>query len=177
MTEPAPSTRIAVLAMAALIAVDLWEGPGRAAAEARLAYALEEGRELAGLGLSRALPGGWRCLRVEPTVWWLVGPLEELDAMRLRLRFALGDDGADTDLSGGFARLEIAGPAWREPLMIGGVFDAEAAGFGRDRTVGTLLHHIGVRYDVVDEDRLHIHVAPSYRDHLLHHLEAAIGRL
>jgi hypothetical protein len=44
-------------------------------------------------------------------------------------------------------------------------------------TAGTLLHHVSVRYDVVDEDRAHIHVAPSYAADLLHHLETAAARL
>jgi heterotetrameric sarcosine oxidase gamma subunit len=154
---------------AALIAFDLWSGG--AEAEARLEEAL--GRALPGLGASTALSGAWRAIRVEPTVWWLSGPLVEAPAMIARVETALEGDGAVTEMSGAMSRLEVAGPAWRDLLMIGGVFDAEAETFGAGRTAGTLLHHIGVRYDVVDADRLHIHVAPSHLGDLLHHLEAA----
>lgn len=158
---------------AALIAFDLWSNPG--AAEGRIGEAL--GGRLPGPGRSAALADAWRAIRVEPTVWWLAGPPETLPATVARLESALQADGAATDLTGGFARLRLVGPNWRELLMIGGVFDAESADFGPDSTVGTLLHHIGVRYDVVAEDEVHIHVAPSYADDLLRHLRAAASRL
>jgi len=44
----------------------------------------------------------WRALRVEPTVWWLVGPLVGVRAIVARLETALQADGAATDLTGGF---------------------------------------------------------------------------
>jgi heterotetrameric sarcosine oxidase gamma subunit len=89
----------------------------------------------------------------------------------------LGEDGAAIDLSGGFAGLEIVGPGWRELLMVGGVFDAEDPAFGPGSTAGTILHHAGVRYDVIDDDRVHILVAPSYALDLLDHLRVAASRL
>jgi heterotetrameric sarcosine oxidase gamma subunit len=156
-----------------LIAVDLWSET--AAARARLAAIL--GGELPGLTRSSALAGGWRAIRVEPTVWWLSGPLAEAEAMLAQLEGALGEDGAAAELSGAFTRLAVQGRGWRELLMFGGVFDAEDRAFGPGVTAGTLLHHVSVRYDVVDEDRAHIHVAPSYAADLLHHLETAAARL
>jgi hypothetical protein len=61
--------------------------------------------------------------------------------------------------------------------MIGGVFDAEYPAFGPGSTAGTVLHHASVRYDVLDERRVHIFIAPSYARDLLEHLRVAAGRL
>jgi len=163
----APTTAQA-LGPAALIAVDVWGAFD--AASARLGERLRG--SLPGLLGSANLAGGWRALRVEPTVWWLIGPLADLEAELIAAEAALGEDGAAVDLSGGFVRLEIAGPGWRELLMIGGVFDAEDPAFGPGSTAGTLLHHASVRYDAVDEGRVHLLVAPSYAQDLLHHLRA-----
>lgn len=163
---------ITPLAPAALIAVDLW---GEVASVAgRLANAV--GGDLPDLGRSASLAGGWRSIRVEPTAWWLTGPLDQLGATLAAVEAALGDDGVAVDLSGGFAVIAVAGPAWRTLLMFGGVFDAEDPGFGPGATAGTLLHHAAVRYDVIDDARVHIHVAPSFADDLLHALrDAAAG--
>jgi heterotetrameric sarcosine oxidase gamma subunit len=166
-------TTVQALGPAALIAVDVWSAFD--AAVARLGKAL--GGALPDLLRSNDLAGGWRALRVEPTVWWLAGPLAGLEAGFAAAGAGLGDDGAAIDLSGGFARLEVAGPGWRELLMIGGVFDAEDPAFGAGSTAGTLLRHAGVRYDVVDDGRVHILVAPSYAQDLLGRLRAAATRL
>jgi heterotetrameric sarcosine oxidase gamma subunit len=166
-------TLVEALEPAALIAFDLWSEPEVAAA--RIGEAL--GGALPGLTHSTPLPGGWRAIRVEPTVWWLSGPLADLDRQFAQLEAALGEDGAATDLSGGFTRLGVSGPAWREVLMIGGVFDAENPDFGAGSTAGTLLHHASVRHDVTAEDRVHIHVPPGHAEDLLHHLRTALTRL
>jgi heterotetrameric sarcosine oxidase gamma subunit len=166
-------TTAAALGPLALIAVDVWSGFDEAAQ--RLGMAL--GGALPGLLGSVELPGGWRALRAEPTVWWLTGPLAALGAVLATAEAALGEDGAAIDLSGGFAGLEIVGPAWRELLMVGGVFDAEDPAFGPGSTAGTILHHADVRYDVIDDDRVHILVAPSYALDLLDHLRVAASRL
>lgn len=171
MTD-APTT-VRALGPAALIAVDVWSGLDAAAA--RLGEAL--GGEMPGLLGSADLGDGWRAVRVEPTVWWLAGPPTAVEAGLAAMETALGEDGAAVDLSGGFARLEVAGPAWRELLMIGGVFDAEDFAFGAGATAGTILHHAGVRYDVVDDHRVHILVAPSFAQDLLAHLRTAAARL
>jgi heterotetrameric sarcosine oxidase gamma subunit len=167
----APTT-IERLGPEALIAIDVWSRFD--AASRNLGQAL--GGALPELLRSGGLAGGWRAVRVEPTVWWLSGPLG-LEAGLGAVEAALGGDGAAVDLSGGFARLEVAGPGWRELLMIGGVFDAEDPAFGPGSTAGTVLYHAGVRYDVVDDRRVQILVAPSYADDLLAHLRAAATRL
>lgn len=171
MTET-PAT-IERLGPAALIAVDVWSRFD--AACRRLVEAL--GGPLPGLLRAADLADGWRAVRVEPTVWWLSGPLAGLEATVGALEAALGEDGAAVDISGGFARLEVAGPRWRELLMIGGVFDAEDPAFGPGSTAGTVLYHAGVRYDVVDDRRVHVLVPPSYAHDLLHHLRATAARL
>jgi len=168
-----PRANVTTLEATALIAVDVWSNLDTAAA--RLGDAL--GGSLPGLLESTDLAGGWRALRVEPTVWWLVGPLAGLEKRLGAIEAALEADGAAVDLSGGFARLAVAGAAWRELLMVGGVFDAEDPAFGSGSTAGTVLHHAGVRYDVVDDGRVHILVAPSYAHDLLAHLRAAAARL
>jgi heterotetrameric sarcosine oxidase gamma subunit len=164
---------VATLGPAALIAVDLWSGLDEAGGRVGAAV----GGALPGLLHSTDLADGWRALRVEPTVWWLTGPLEALEEALAILEVALGGDGAAVDFTGGFARLEVAGPGWRELLMIGGVFDAEDPAFGPGSTAGTILHHTSVRYDVLDDRRAHILVPPSYAEDILDHLRAAAGRL
>jgi len=57
--------------------------------------------------------------------------------------------------------------------MVGGVFDAEDPAFRPGSTAGTVLHHAGVRYDVVDDGHVHILVASIYADDLLADLRAA----
>ena len=146
-----------------MIAVEVWGDPSGVAARPP-----DPGR-------SGDAGGGWRAIRVEPTVWWLSGPLADVERRLLEVSAALAIEGAATDLTGAFVRVRIAGSGWRERLMTGGVFDAEGAGFGADSTAGTLLHHVSVRYDVVDDDAVDVYVAPSYLDDLLHHLRRTTG--
>ncbi len=155
--DPAPAqTVIAKLDPCGLIAVETW---------------------IAAPDVILTLAGSWRSTRVEPTVWWLRGPLDALDDTLARLTSALANDGAITDLSGGFDRLRISGPAWRSALMFGGVFDAEDPAFRPGSVAGTILHHMAVRYDVIDDHTVEIFVPPSYAADLLNHLRAAISRL
>jgi heterotetrameric sarcosine oxidase gamma subunit len=150
----------------ALIAFDLWSDA--AAGAVRIGEAL--GGVLPDLNGATDLAGGWRAIRVEPTVWWLSGPLADAEPCLDRLEAALGDDGGATDLSGAFIVLALEGPGWREALMFGGVFDAENSAFGPGSTAGTLLHHVAVRYDVRRAEMVEIHLAPSHAEDLLHHL-------
>ena len=179
MTPTASATvaddRVTLTALppAALIAFDIWGDIGPVSE--RVAAAL--GGKLPPLAGSGDLPGAWRAIRVEPTVWWLTGPLDMAEAVVAVLETVLEEDGGVTELSGGFTRIGVRGPSWRELLMIGGIFDAESAAFGAGSTAGTLLHHVGVRYDVVRDDEVHIHLGPSYGGDLLHHLSAAASRL
>ena len=164
-----PDTVVSTEDPTALIAVEFWSDP--AVAAARLAAAL--GGPLPGIGAATDMEGAWRAIRVEPSVWWLCGPLADLDDTLGRVGAALAPDGAVTDLTGGFERLRIAGPDWRSVLMIGAVFDAESPDFTVNSTVGTILHHIAVRYDVVAADAVHVFVAPSYAGDLRHFLHEA----
>ena len=167
MTEP--TAHVSAPPPRALIAFDLW-GDATARA-ARIGEAL--GGILPGLNGATDLAGGWRAIRVEPTVWWLSGPLADVEPCLERLETALGEDGGATDLSGSFIVLALEGPGWREVLMFGGVFDAESLDFGPGSTAGTLLHHVAVRYDVRGEEAVEIHLAPSHANDLLHHLRRA----
>ncbi len=167
------STAVEVAESAALIAVDLWSDLPAGAEPVGACL----GGRLPDLGRSAPLAGGWRAIRVEPTVWWLSGPLAGLEAQLANLEPALADSGAATDLSGGFFRIRIRGPHWRDVLMSGGVFDAEDPGFGPGSTAGTILHHAAVRHDVTDGETVDVYVAPSYLEDMLHHLRSALARL
>jgi heterotetrameric sarcosine oxidase gamma subunit len=169
---PARPTRVELMPSAALIAFELWGGgdPGVSRIGRMLGGALPELRR------SADMAGGWRAIRLEPTVWWLSGPFADLDSQFARLEAMLGDQGAATDLSGAFVCIAVAGPAWRKVLMIGGVFDAEDPTFGPGSTAGTILHRVGVRHDVVARDHVNVYVAPSYAEHLLTLLRASARR-
>ena len=159
-TDPGSAATVKSLPAAALIAVDAWGDTPAALAR-----------------IGAALTDGWRTIRVEPTVWWFSGPLPDTGSALARIVEALGEDGAATDLSGGFEQLEVSGPGWRTALMFGGVFDAEDPAFGVGATAGTLLHNTAVRYDVTRADAVEIYVAPSYAEDLLHHLSEAARAL
>jgi heterotetrameric sarcosine oxidase gamma subunit len=159
------ATRIEIDPPAALLAVEVWSD----------APAVREA--LPPFGVARDVDGGWRALGVEPSVWWLSGPLDDRDERLASLTPIVAGDGNVSDLTGGFVRIRITGRRWRSLLMIGGVFDAEDPAFAVGRTVGTLLHHVTVRYDVVAEDVVAVWVAPSYADHLIQHLRLAAARL
>lgn len=170
--DPAISpTVVSTLELAALIVVDIWRDAPKSVD--RLGDALSGAMPTIGRAID--LADDWRALRIEPTVWWLAGPLAASNDMFARVVGALGDDGGATDLTGGFARIRIAGPDWRTILMFGGVFDAEDPAFGGGSTVGTMLHHMAVRYDVVAADTVDVFVAPSYASDLLHNLRGAVG--
>ena len=84
-----------------------------------------------------------------------------------RLNQALAEDGAATDISGGFLRQTLTGPAWRELLMISGVFDAEDPAFVPGCVAATVIAHTPVRLDVIGPDRVDAYVAPSQAGDLL----------
>ena len=142
-------TSISVLQPAALVAVELWD----------------DGSAWTATPPAKA----WRAIRVEPLVWWLSGPLEALGDMLALIETLVGEAGEVADLSGGFSRIAIRGD-WRERLMFGGVFDAEDPAFTVGSTAGTILHHVAVRYDVVEPDEIHVYAPPSYVADLMHHL-------
>jgi heterotetrameric sarcosine oxidase gamma subunit len=127
------------------------------------------GLELPTAGKSITLTSA-RILWWEPKVWLVRG--SDLD-----LADALADDGAAIDISGAFTRLRITGGAWRDLLMIGGVFDAESPAFAPGCIAGTVIHHLPVRLDVVDPQTVDAYTPPSYAAELAHHWETAARRM
>ena len=134
------------------------------------------------LGAALPAPGtasehnGRRFLWWEPDTWLVRAPSADRDAAIDVLMRAVDAEGAITDLSGGFTRHRLDGAGWRELLMIGGVFDAESPKFGVSSVVGTVIHHMPVRLDVISEASVEVYVPPSYSDDLLHHWAQAISR-
>lgn len=110
---------------------------------------------------------GRRILWSGPSVWLVRTPDEDRVSALARLEEILGDGGVVTEVSASFARIRISGPAWRETLMIAGVFDAESRAFAPGCVAGTVIEHIPVRLDVVSDDTVDVYVAPSYAPHLL----------
>ncbi len=153
--------KIAVLPSELLTQIEVWGD--LAAVERRL------GLELPTAGKSITLTSA-RILWWEPKVWLVRG--SDLD-----LADALADDGAAIDISGAFTRLRITGGAWRDLLMIGGVFDAESPAFAPDCIAGTVIHHLPVRLDVVDPQTVEAYTPPSYAAELAHHWETAARRM
>ncbi len=160
-------TDVEILPTDALIAIDLWGAAEDVAA--RLDCGLP--------APCRALAWGeHRILWWEPTVWLVRAPRSEREATLEILTAAVGDDGAATDLSGAFTRIRITGEGWRDLLMIGGVFDAEAPSFGMGSVAGTAIHHMPVRLDVVDETIVDAYTPPSYAEALLGHWRRSLVR-
>jgi heterotetrameric sarcosine oxidase gamma subunit len=160
-------TEVAILPASALIAIDLWGAAADMAAR-----------------LGRHLPppchvlawGERRILWWEPNVWLVRAARSDLEPTLARLTAAVGGDGAATDLSGAFTRIRITGHGWRDLLMIGGVFDAEAASFGAGCVAGTVIHHLPVRLDVVSETVVDAYTPPSYAQALLGHWRRSLVR-
>ncbi len=167
MTEAA-ALQVRRVAPQVLLALEIW---GDAAAVAlRLGMALP-----APCRAVEAVEGRW--IWWEPDTWLLKAPVPGRDERLARLTAALGDDGAVTDLSGGFAVVQVNGALWRDLLMIGGVFDAHAPEFAPGAVAGTVIHHLPVRLDVISDDLLEVYVPPSYASDLLQHWVAAARRL
>ena len=103
-------------------------------------------------------------MQVEPQRWWLFGPgsaLAEIEA-------ALGENGALTPIGGGLMCATLTGPAWREQLMISGLFDAEDPAFGPGQSAATRLHHAPVWIDVLSEDAANVYFPASLLDDMRH---------
>lgn len=162
MTE---QTTITPLPAAPLHAVEIWSNPQAVAAraEAALGFALPPMGQSAG---NSALT----LMRFEPSVWLAEGDASALEAV-------LGEDGAITAIGGGVVRVRLAGPGWRELLMEGGVFDAEAASFGPGAAAATIIDHVGVRLHVTSEAACMVYVPSSYAASMLHFWKEALPLL
>jgi heterotetrameric sarcosine oxidase gamma subunit len=152
---------IETLPSESLIQIEVWGD--LAAVERRLGASLPKAGRSATLNAARVM--WW-----EPKVWLVRGTSADLATV-------LDDDGAAIDVTGAFSRLRIAGPAWRELMMVGGVFDAESPAYGPDCIAGTVIHHLPVRLDVIDGQTVDAYTPPSYAAELAHHWKVAARRI
>ena len=105
---------------------------------------------------------GVSAMQVEPRRWWLLDPGQKLGPIAQ----ALGEQGALTLIGGGLMCATLRGPGWRAQLMIGGLFDAESAGFKPGDCAATLLHHTPVWINVVSAHEAHVYFAASLTEDL-----------
>ncbi len=162
MTE---TTTITPLPAAPLHAVEIWGNPQAVAARAQSAL----GFGLPPMGHS-AGNAALTLIRFEPSVWLAEGDASGLEAV-------LGDDGAVTAIGGGVVRVRLAGPGWRELLMEGGVFDAEAASFAPGAAAATIIDHVNVRLHVTSDAACTAYVPSSFAAAMLHFWEDALPLL
>jgi len=118
-----------------------------------------------------------RLLWIEPGAYMLRGPLGELNSASAMLTAIAGDDGAVIDITGGLARFRLGGPAWRELLTVGAVFDVENPTFGPSCVAATILHHAAIWIDVIDAGTADVYALPSYAQELAEGWARAIERL
>lgn len=104
-------------------------------------------------------------IQTEPRRWWIFA--SEADVAPLME--SLGEYGAITPIGSGIALASLVGPGWREILMIGGWFDAEAPDFATGATAGTLLGHVSVRLNVVSAEQCDVYFGASYLEEMQHH--------
>jgi heterotetrameric sarcosine oxidase gamma subunit len=172
VTDTAPTLEVRLAAPDALIQIELWGDT--AAVGARLMQSL--GAALPAPCRSTTA-GALRLMWWEPHTWLVRAPRLDREATLDLLAGGLGEDGAATDVSGGFQRLRIEGPLWRDLLMIGAVFDAESQAFTPGCVAGTVIHHLPVRLDVVGDGAIDAYTPPSYGADLLGHWRRSAERL
>jgi heterotetrameric sarcosine oxidase gamma subunit len=145
----------------ALLALDLWNAADQAAAARAL------GGALPGPGLGAMVAAG-DVLRVGPRRWWLNGAGFDAGA----LAGALEGTGALTPIAGGWLRVALKGPQWRDLIMQSGLIDAEAPEFGPGCVAVTVLCHARCVVHVHDGAACTIYVPASYAAHCLSHWRA-----
>ncbi len=156
---------ITPLPAAPLHTFEIWSAPDQVAARFKAAT----GFALPQMGQSAARDG-LRLIRYEPTVWLVEGDCAALPAI-------LADDGALTAIGGGVQRVRLSGPRWRELLMEGGVFNAEAPDFAPGCSAATIIDHVAVRLHVVDELTCDAYVPASFGAGLMHFWEQTAAGL
>jgi heterotetrameric sarcosine oxidase gamma subunit len=121
-----------------------------------------------GLGADLPLPcrscsiGDVRLLWLEAG-HWLISCASELSSdVKRRFETLLDDAGTIVEVSAALVGRRLSGPGWRELLMIGGVFDAEAPAFAPGSVARTVMHHSAVLLDVVSADQCDAYVPASY---------------
>jgi heterotetrameric sarcosine oxidase gamma subunit len=145
----------------ALLRLEIWGDPGAVAARAK-----DQGLGALPNPLrSLDVPAG-RLIWIEPGAYMLRAPLAELEPTLARLEAIAGEEGAVIDITGGLIRFTLSGPAWRELLTIGGVFDVENPAFAVDCTAATILHHAAIWIDVTAADAADVYCLPSYAQEL-----------
>jgi heterotetrameric sarcosine oxidase gamma subunit len=107
-----------------------------------------------------------RLIWIEPGAWLLRAPLGDLVQATAQLEILAGDDGAVIDITGGLARFRLTGPAWRELLTVGGVFDVENPAFAPGCAAATILHHAAIWIDVIEAETADVYCLPSYAQEL-----------
>ncbi|QUD90458.1 sarcosine oxidase subunit gamma family protein [Phenylobacterium montanum] len=142
----------------------------------RLGFWGEPGAGLPAPLRSADTPDG-RLIWIEPQAWMLRAPLASLDAAITQLEALAGDAGAVIDITGGLTRFTLIGPAWRELLTIGGVFNVENLAFTAGCTAATVLHHAAIWIDVTADEAADVYCLPSYAEHLAEHWGDALARM
>ena len=118
-----------------------------------------------------------RLIWIEPGAWLLRAPLPDLARATAWLEALAGPDGAVIDITGGLARFRLTGPAWRELLTIGAVFDVENPAFAPGRAAATILHHAALWIDVIAPETADVYCLPSYAQDLAEGWARAVARM
>ena len=150
----------------------------------RLALWNDAARARIGDGLGAALPGPCRSIDAcaERLLWledrhWLVAcATADAGPLLSRVEALAGRDGTVTEVGAALVGRCITGTGWRELLMIGGVFDAEDAGFGPGSVARTIMHHSPLLIDVIAVDRIHAYVPASYAGEFFAFWDAELAR-
>lgn len=111
-----------------------------------------------------------RLLAVEPGRWWLI---DGGDVTTLAEQIA--GRGALTPIGGGFVRLTVTGPGWRELLTVSGWFDTEGPDFTVGSFAATMIHHVPVRIIVASETECDVYVSASYASTITDLWDSATG--
>lgn len=112
-----------------------------------------------------------RLIQAEPRRWWLIGAGDAAAT----LAEAVGDRGALTPIGGGLVRATLTGAGWRWLLSVGGWLDTADPAFGRDRLVGSVIHHVPVWIAVIDDSACEVYLPASYAATLADLWQRAIG--
>jgi len=155
-----------------LLRLELWGALAAVSARFKAAFGVELPSASAAVSA-----GDLRVIWREPAAFMIAAPFTASQDLVARLTEVAANDGAVTDISGAAACCTLTGPDWRILLTHGGVFDAENPAFAPGCVAGTVVEHINIRIDVVNETQADVYVAPSYAQDLLGYWETVVGRL
>ena len=140
----------------ALLSLDVWAVADDGAASTVL------GAALPGPGRAESCAAG-TVLRIGPRRWWLDGAPFSADAIAQ----GLNGTGTVTSVAGGWVRVQLIGPAWRDLVMECGLIDAEAPDFGPGTVAVTVLSHARCVLHVCSPAQCNVYVPASYAGHCL----------